>query len=684
MAVIVINPYQYAAPIGPEPDEPFENVSLLLYGNDLTDSSLYKHALNNTNIAVNTTTKKYGFGSLYFNSGAYGKFPHDSTFDIGTGDFTIEAWVYPQSSGVRGIAHNHPSFTGGGFTFWIGGDSKLRIENFINGNSVNNNIVSTTTVPNGTWAHVAYSRSGGTGYLFVNGNLEGTHTDSTNLTNNSAFYIGVAQGIAYRGIGYIDDLRFTVGEGRYTSGFTPPASSLTAHWDPYFDEVSLMLHGDGTNNSTTFTDSSLYDHTISRYGNAKISTAQSKFGGSSMYFDGNGDYLSLPNDQTSFDFGTGKFTIECWIYNQGTRGNIFSQRHAYDTNNTGMTWRTGLYNDLVFWYGNGLGSFGTPNASLPANVWNHVALTRNGNTFTIWINGQARATNTITASMIYYPPAIGRAQGVAAEYFNGYIDDFRVTKGVARYTADFDVPQRAFPEQFGTPDTAVADCDVYADEVSLLLRGDGTNNSTIFTDSSSNSHSITRYGNAKISTTQFKFGGSSMYFDGSGDYLTVPDDTSFHVGSGDFTIECWIYRSSAVNMNIINKRPSSAADTQWLYFQINSTGTLRLWATSNSSTWDIANGFNFAHNTLSTGQWHHVALVRSGTEIAAYVDGTKATNTITTSASIANGGTNTVQIAGDPAYNASYVNGYIDDFRITKGVARYTASFVPPTIPLPL
>jgi hypothetical protein len=208
-------------------DDPnYSNVSLLLNGNDLTDSSSHNHTLSNSNITVDTTTKKYGSGSLKFSTSAYGTFPHDTSFDIGTGDFTIEAWVYPQNTGTRGIAHNRPSFTGGGFTFWVSTNSQLVIQLFTNGSSSGDSLVSTTTVPNGTWAHVAYSRSGGTGYLFVNGNLEGTNTDSRNLTNNSAFYIGVAEGSNYRGIGYIDDLRFTVGVARYTSNFTPPTAQL--------------------------------------------------------------------------------------------------------------------------------------------------------------------------------------------------------------------------------------------------------------------------------------------------------------------------------------------------------------------------------------------------------------------------------------------------------------------------
>ena len=215
-------------------------------------------------------------------------------------------------------------------------------------------------------------------------------------------------------------------------------------------------------------------------------------------------------------------------------------------------------------------------------------------------------------------------------------------------------------------------------DVSLLLNGNGTNGSTTFKDSSSHNHSITATGNAQISDAQSKFGGSSMYFDGNGDYLSIPDDTSFHLGSDNFTFEFWTYLNSTTG-HFINKRVSN--NFQYLYLRLTS-GSLILWATSNGSSWDIANNFGFGNTALSTGQWYHIALVRNGTKISAYVDGTESPNTITTSAAIQNGSTNPLRIAGDVPLNG-YLNGYIDDFRITKGVARYTSNFTPPTAQLP-
>jgi len=445
--------------------------------------------------------------------------------------------------------------------------------------------------------------------------------------------------------------------------------------DPYSDYVSLLLHGNGTNNSTTVTDSSGYNHAVTPVADAKISTTQNKFGGASIYLDGSGDCLSLPDDQSAFNFGTGDFTIECWIYwVGGSYGTIFSQRHDLTTENTGISWRIDDSNDVIlFFHGKaseGSDYFYTQDDVISKNTWTHIALTRNGNTFTIWVNGQSEATNTSTISMIYHAPIIGRTLGRASEYLNAYLDDFRITKGVARYTSNFTPPTAELPDP-SDPDFS---------DVSLLLHGDGTNGSTAFRDSSNNSHAITPVGNAQISTTQSKSGGASMYFDGSGDYLSVPNDTSFDLGSGNFTFEFWTYLNSTT-APFINKQVPGITGPQYLYFYL-SGGSLRLWATSNKSTWDISENFAFGNTALSTGQWYHIALVRNGTEIATYVNGIKSPNTITTSAAINNANTIPLIIGADTLYNA-YQNAYMDDLRITKGVARYTANFTPPTAPLP-
>jgi len=232
------------------------------------------------------------------------------------------------------------------------------------------------------------------------------------------------------------------------------------------------------------------------------------------------------------------------------------------------------------------------------------------------------------------------------------------------------------PYQFA----AAAPTDPDFANVSLLLHGDGTNGSTTIIDSSPTPKTVTAVGNAQISTTQSKFGGASMYLDGSGDYLSIPDDTSLHLGSDNFTFEFWTYLNSTT-APFINKQVPGQTGPRYFYFYL-SGGSLSLWATSNGSTWDVSENFAFGNTALSTGQWYHIALVRNGTEIAAYVNGIKSPNTITTSAAINDGNTGPLIIGADILFGA-YQNAYIDDLRITKGVARYTSNFTPPTAPFP-
>jgi hypothetical protein len=437
----------------------YSNVSLLLNGNGtngsttFTDSSSYGHTLINTNITVNTTTKKYGTGSLYFSTSAYGTFSHDTSFDIGTGDYTIEAWVYPQSSGTRGIAHNHPSLTGGGFTFWINSNSKLVIQNFTNGSSSATNIVATTTTPNGTWAHVAYSRSGGTGYLFVNGNLQGTHTDSTNLTNNSAFYIGVAEGTLYKGIGYVDDLRFTVGVARYTSNFTPPTAQLpggetgtfaSGLWTLEEHSVAirkelwpglitgivtdgLILHLDAGDSSSYPGSGTTWSDLSGQGNNATLTNGPtySSADGGSIVFDGSNDYVTTGNELDPVADGLFADSSSSWSVTSWFNSDTVASGDRAITGKGGGTGSSATY---VTYQSSGnlnvrlRGGTITTVSSISANTWYQVTVTWDGTTAKSYLNG-AFTTNLAvgTASKQTNNFCIGATASGVNNFFDGKI-----------------------------------------------------------------------------------------------------------------------------------------------------------------------------------------------------------------------------------------------------------------------
>lgn len=224
-----------------------------------------------------------------------------------------------------------------------------------------------------------------------------------------------------------------------------PAPSVTDTFnvftsDPYWSNVVLAMHMDGANNSTTFTD--LKGHTVTPFGNAKISTTQSKFGGSSAYFDGNGDYLQIP-PSTDFYLTGADFTIECWIKIGvlNTRKSVVGTRTGGSLDN-GFELAVLADNTINFYYTTGTGIGG---GTIDLN-WNHVAIVRYNNYYTIFVNGLGSSSVFVASNgsdeMDFL--WIGKT-AFSLNYFSGFIDDLRITKGVARYTSNFTPPTQAFP-----------------------------------------------------------------------------------------------------------------------------------------------------------------------------------------------------------------------------------------------
>ena len=211
--------------------------------------------------------------------------------------------------------------------------------------------------------------------------------------------------------------------------------------DPSRSNVSLLLHGNGTNGSTTITDSSPTPKTVTAVGNAQISTAQSKFGGASIAFDENGDYLTLASNP-NLALGSGDFTIEMWVYSTatGVTQNFLDARAS----STGYAVQKNSSNEITF-YSEVAGSF-IVNAALTANQWVHVAIVRSSGTITLYLDGTSADTGANTSNYTSQIAVIGARFSKNQQYYTGYIDDLRITKGIARYTANFTPPAAQFPD----------------------------------------------------------------------------------------------------------------------------------------------------------------------------------------------------------------------------------------------
>jgi hypothetical protein len=225
------------------------------------------------------------------------------------------------------------------------------------------------------------------------------------------------------------------------------AKSITGG-DQYYPSCSLLMHLNGTNGSTTFIDNSPVTKSFTVNGNSQISTAQSKFGGASAYFDGTGDYLST-NSSNDFAFGTGDFTVECWIYSSDVSS--ATQRGFLQTSDTVGGLKTSYTSGILLYHGgNSSGggltgglvasvagtNIGSNTAVITTNTWYHIALVRNSGTSTLYVNGTSVGSGTTTGNCSGTYLAIGGYYDTSYLY-QGYIDELRITKGVARYTTNF-------------------------------------------------------------------------------------------------------------------------------------------------------------------------------------------------------------------------------------------------------
>jgi hypothetical protein len=392
-------------------------------------------------------------------------------------------------------------------------------------------------------------------------------------------------------------------------------------------------------------------------GNAQISTAQSKFGVSSVLFDGTGDGLNANQPLLP---ATDDWTVEAWVYPTTINATDywFSQYAA------GVSGRTTFYytaTGAVGLFINTGPSFTTSASAVTANTWTHIAWVRNGSDHRIYINGvdsaNASASGTITQS---YNFVVGAQDTAGSNGTIGYMDEVRVSN-VARYTSGFTPSTTAF-----TPDGATL----------LLIHGDGTNGSKAILDDPSNrssdSMSLTLSGNTQISTAQSKFGSSSIYMDGTGDYITISDNATNNLdfGTGDFTIE-WFQYLTALDRFAIDFRAGSSALTKILIYSYPTDGAaddLYFYNTANRIT---------ALNCLSANTWQHIVAQRESGVTRLFVDGAQVGSDYADTNNYAH---TQMRIWHNSIGPENYTPpGYVDEFRISS-FARYSGtSYTVPT-----
>jgi hypothetical protein len=507
---------------------------------------------------------------------------------------------------------------------------------------------STVSYSLGSWVHLAIvnDNTANTFTFYINGQAAGTRAKvslGSYATLNLLNQYGVASAVPF----YASNFRITNGQALYSTNFTPSTVPLTTtSQGATAGNVALL-----TFQSNRFVDNSSSPKTLTVNGSNSV-VAFSPFNptaswsaaanGGSGYFDGSGDYLSVA-DNTNLRLGTNAFTIQAWVYRNasGAAHSIIAKGGA----STGYVLQVTSTNVLRF-------THGTTNVdtttTIPASAWTHVAAVRTNtstNGFQLYINGVSSATATVATDFNQTDTLYIGSDRSAANVMNGYISGLKYTNGTAE---SISVPTE--------PPTATTN-------VALLTN---FTNAGIYDATSKND--LETVGNAQISTTQSKWGGSSISFDGTGDWLLIPDQSPQRIGTGNFTIEMWVYRNSSGTYGLAGK---GTGTTGWLV-SLNS---------SNQVVFTYGSSTITSSGTVSATTWTHIAVVREGTstnQTKIYINGTNdGTGTVSTDFNQ----TNSMYIGADRT-GGSAANAYVQDVRITN-YARYTANFTAPTAAFP-
>jgi len=469
--------------------------------------------------------------------------------------------------------------------------------------------------------------------------------------------------------------------------------------DTYFKNTSMLLHGENI-------DAANYP---------RIDYA----GGGGYFFNGSTSYLTAP-DSANFELGSNAFTIELWIYPTSTAAeqiliNKVATGSVVGSFDIRMS-TTGTIRTLVAttagvnWSDNSESTL-----TVNFNQWNHVAYVRSGNNFTRYINGVSAGVYTAAITLVNEATTLNvGANGNGSSKFTGYMSNVRVVNGSAVYTADFTPPTeplnvitntvlllkaktigspadsalgttitvnggvQAFPtfspflynqsSAFPPGGTSSGAMDINTSDGST-----GSGSGQPYIDVSQNKIPVTTVGFLGQGTfSPYSQTGYSGYFDGSGDYLTVASNAGFALGTGDFTVECWIHPTAWTNDNgtFIDFRQVGAA----------SQVKPRLFVASGTLAYMVSNANQITTTLASLNTWYHIALVRSSGSTKLYVNGVQAGSTYTDANDYGSVAQDIVigQVGDSRSFATGYFAGFISNVRVVKGTAVYTVNFTPP------
>ena len=670
----------------------------------LKDNSPNNFTLTNTGTATYNVMSPFGInttGSISFNGSQYLTLPSNQIqFTMGTGDFTIEMWVYITSLAAARTLYdtvNGGDATGTGrFSMQVTTGGVIQI--FTLAGTI---LTSGGTLVAGTWYHIAYVKISNSGKLYLNG----TQVNST-YTDNNNYVVGTTSRpvIGINGfnlstspmLGSITNLRVVKGTGVYTAAFTPagPLYPIT--------NTSLLLNV--TSSASLVLDSSVNNFTVTNNGTATFSSfiPSTGFLLASQRMTSAG-ILEVINqfDEISFTpgswtltgtsgavFGTysafalsGDFTVEFFFYVNTSVPSTEIDFWESQTTSSFRILKRGSSSGLSYDAYGGTSYLIVADASIPANSWNHVAVSRTGTTVQAYFNGTRTINQTDATS--FATPTVPYSLGCRQDGTNGLIgsiSNFRLIKGTGVYTgATITVPTAPLGNitntqlLLSTPFTGGAFFDFSTNNFLVTKISTVTSASTSpFT--ANTPQRLTNTGVLQVTSDfdELSLTAGAVSFDGTNDYLSMANSTANQMGTGDWTAEAWIYITSYSSVNSVFAKGGSTTD--WFLATNNSNGRLCIGVGATSY-------FTSTGSVVPLNTWCHVALVRSGTTLSTYfngiLDGTVSIGSVDFTS------TGTLNLGRGRDSSTNYLEGSISNARLVKGTAVYTANFTPPQSILP-
>ena len=659
------------------PATPGTNNTLLLFGQTASyaDNSTYVMPLlpsNATPITVNSVipysnTYSFDFQGLY--ASTYLSIPPNANFDLAYYGFTIEFWIFPRFfdslDGTIISAGNNLA----GVTWRLTGNISGALS-FIGTGTVTFTTANNTINFN-TWSHIAIARFNYAHTIFVNGVSKAAgYSTAVPTTVGKYLYIGYGYSSANKYQSFlISNVRFVSGTTTnvYFNPFNTPSTNLTA-----IPNTTFLL---GNSLGFGITASQGYAPSIATGGVtfALPSTSVIPFANTySWAFNGN-SAISWPG----FVVGTAQFTMELWFYNTTNNWTNISLLgpNAANTNALGL-WINTNGNIKVDQYGITAYNFAVP--QMLQNTWYHVAAVRDGNNFcTVFLNGVRSTTGYVTNTTNYSGTTNAVGLLNTNGYWTGYISNVRIAFGVD--TALYDVSALTITVPT-TSLTAVTNTQL------LTCQNLG------MVDNSLNDYVMTNSSAYPTISDRVPFANTySVYFSAAGNYgyVKAASSTLTTFGANDFTIECWCYfmnPNASTNYQVLcnNYNPvTGSVDGIWWGKHQSYSGYVAFWIYNYNQ---YASALLVETTYPPNRTWVHYAVVRTGSTFTMYRNGTATSTSAGVYSGYVSGVTSPIYIgiSGDNDGTGATTNfqGYISNFRITKGIGVYTGTFTPPTTAL--